>query len=464
MHLIPRVLLISSLIVGCAKQRSPDDLVRDYVVDAPIAEVAASSILFVPGIMGSELHRRDNGEVIWGQYGTGAANPAKRPEDMVAMALPPVLDGDVTLREDPEVEPGGEMLAVELRVGKLPLRARAYPGVFEGVMKALADREGHYQRLSLDDAAEGRSPIYAVGYDWRRSVTAETGWFHMDVMAAVEAREQAGLDPRIDIVAHSMGTQLVRWYLRHGTARLGPEGLVDADPDWDPSRYVRQVILVAPPNLGEPSSLDKLLHGESPNALLPFYDPALTATFPSLYEILPRPRDARVVWSDDRTPVDLYDVALWERYAWGPFDPRWDEHLSWVFPGATDRAMRLDELRTHVAACLDHARRYHELMDAPRAFENVDVHLFVGTAHDTPGTLVVDRDTGDTSWASRDPGDGTVSRLSALAETHYEWSSVHFVAADHMAITGDTAFIEDALYLLLRQTPSALPASEPASP
>lgn len=451
MRAMLRPVLVASLLIACAKQRTPDDVAAAYVEQAEVAAASASSILFVHGILGSELHRRDDGTVIWGAWGTGSPKPTRHAEDMVAMALPPVLDGDVTLREDPEVEPGGEMLAVELKVGSIPLRARAYPGVFEGVISSIASGDTHVRKLALDEAIEGRSPVYAVGYDWRRSVTAETGWFHMDVQQAVAQREAAGLDPRVDIVAHSMGTQLVRWYLRHGTARLGPEGLVDADPDWDPSRYVRQVILVAPPNLGEPSALEKLLRGESLNALLPIYDPALTSTFPSLYEILPRPRDARIVWSDDGSAVDLYDVDLWAGFGWGPFDPAWDEHLSWVFPGAIDRDMRLGELRTHVAACLDHARRYHEMMDTPRTFEGVNVHLFVGTDHPTPGVLEVDRETGALSWRDERPGDGTVSRHSALADGMHTWDSVHFVDADHMAITGDTSFIEDALYLLLGQ-------------
>lgn len=441
-------------LVGCAKGRTVQDVASAYAESSDVAAASASSILFVPGILGSELRRRDDGAPVWGTWGTGAPQPAKRAEDFVALALPPVLDGDVTRREDPEVEPGGELLALSMRVGAVSLRARAYPGVFEGVMDAIARGDHHVRRLSIKDAVEGRSPLYAVGYDWRRSVTAETGWFHQDVLAAVEARQAAGLDPRVDIVAHSMGTQLVRWYLRHGTARLGPDGVVEPDPDWDPSRYVRQVILVAPPTLGEPTAFEKLVRGEALGALMPTYDPPLLATFPALFEIMPRPRDGRVVWADDGTAVDLYDVSVWERYGWGPFAEAWDGPLSWLFPEALDRAARVASLRAHMQASLDHARRYHALMDAPQAHPGVDVHLFVGTDHPTPDVLRVDRETGALAWGEPIPGDGTVSRRGALAEGVHEWTSVHFVPADHVAITGATPFIEDALYLLLGQAPA----------
>lgn len=455
----PLLLVLATLAAGACKPRSVQAVADAYAPRGAEVELQAATILFVPGILGSELHLRDSGRVVWGTFGTGQANPSAHPDDLRAFALPVVLDGDVTLREDPEVEPGGELLGVELKVGRTALRARAYPGVFEGLMETLAAGGTHVHRLALDAAVEGRSPLHAVGYDWRRSVTAETGWFHADVLQAVEARRAAGLDPRVDIVAHSMGTQLVRWYLRHGPGRLGPEGVErDSDEPWDPSIYVRQVLLIAPPNLGEPSVLDKLIDGERPNGLLPLFDPVVTMSFPALYEMLPRPGTERVVWADTGEPVDLYDVTVWESLGWGAFAPTWDEHLAWWLPEEPDRAARLAALRTHVAASLHHARRLHEAMADPLAVPSVPVHVFVGTSHPTPGVLRVDRTAGARSWSEHVDGDGTVARASAVAAHLRPWTSVHFVPADHMSITAAPGFLEDALYLLLAaREPAAAP-------
>lgn len=438
------------LLTACAK-RTPSDVVAAFAQDQEVARATASTVLFVPGIMGSELLDRNTGERLWGDFGTGAANPSRRPEDFLKLALPLARDGQVSGAEDPDVVPGGELLSVSLAVGQLRLHARAYPGVFEGAILALEAGGGHARALPSEASIEGRSPLHAVGYDWRRSITDEAMWLHEDVVAASEARRKAGLDPRVDIVAHSMGTQLVRWYLRYGPHRMGPDG-VEGGEDWDPSRWVRRALLVAPPTRGEAALFETLVHGERANPLVPRDDPALIATFPSVYEMLPRLEAARVVWSDDGTPVDLYDASLWSRFGWGPFHPRWEDHVALLLPEVSDPAARRVALERHLATCLAHARRVHQALDTPKDLRGVATHVFVGTDHPTHAILRVDRGTGALTWAPPVDGDGTVSRGSAEALGSASWTSVHFIRADHMGIVAHPEFLEQALYLLLEAT------------
>ncbi|MGB8224020.1 MAG: hypothetical protein WCF10_15640 [Polyangiales bacterium] len=209
--------------------------------------------------------------------------------------------------------PGGQLLVVDLALASGPIHARAYPGVFEGLVKALTESGAHHtpEALTIQDAMSGRDPIIGFGYDWRREIASEVQRLHEVIVAASEERRLRTGNPRIDIVAHSMGTQLVRWYLQYGTAPVPSDGSLP-ELTWAGVRYLE-----------------------------------------------------RVVWADNGEAVDIYDAALWEALHWGPFADDQDEALRALLPEVATRSERLALLRKHMAACLEHARRFHEALDRP---------------------------------------------------------------------------------------------------
>jgi len=95
----------------------------------------------------------------------------------------------------------------------------------------------------------------------------------------------------------------------------------------------------------------------------------------------------------------------------------------------------------------------------------------VGDAHPTLAVLRVNRQTGAVDWADPEPGDGTLTRTSALGQSRtdleaqpvFHPDSVHFNRADHLQMVGDRAFLDQALYLLLEETDPSAPAT-PAAP
>jgi hypothetical protein len=457
------------LLAGACGGRSSSlqTLEKLYQRDFERAKGRTSTIIFVPGIMGSELHDTRDGHVVWGTFWNGGAW-----EDTLRdFALPFAVDQPVGEIRD-SIEPGGELLVVHLDVAGREIAARGYPGLFEGLIQSLAEHGAHHtpDAIGIEDLEAGRDPIIGFGYDWRRDIASEAQRLHELVEVASQERFRRTGNPRVDIVAHSMGTLLVRWYLQYGTSPVPEDGSLP-ELTWAGVEYVERVLLVGAPNLGEASVLEILHHGAQAHHMLPTYPPAVVATFPSGFELLPRPWDRRVVWSDDGEPVDLYDVALWEKLRWGPFREDQDEALQTLMPQAKTRSERLAIMRKHMAAMLAHAHGFHRALDRPaHPPEGLRIHAFVGDAHGTRAVLSVDRATGEMEWIRTEPGDGTTTRTSALGQPSSDpkasptliADSVHFIEAEHLPMVGDRRFLDQAMYLLLEAPdPPARESREP---
>ncbi len=414
--------------------------------------------------MGSELIDSVDDEMVWGTFWEGGSWDDR----LSRVALPLAIDRPVSELSD-SLMPGGQLLVVELGLPSGILRAHGYPGLFEGLVETLAEHGTHHkpEAIGIEELVEGRDPIIGFGYDWRRDLASEARRLHAVVVAASEERAARTGNPRIDIVGHSMGNLIVRWYLRYGAAPVPDD---DSLPEltWAGVKYIERALLVASPNMGEARAVESLLIGDRENPMVPRYPAAIIATFPSAYELLPRPRDARVVYADTGEAVDVYDVAVWEALGWGAFGEDQDDELRILMPGVESRAERLAILRTHMAACLAHAQRFHRALDRPAAVPpELRVHVFVGDAHETPAVLRVDRESGAVEWGEPEPGDGTLTRTSALGQPRVNLeepsvvsqTSVHFTDAEHLPIVADPDFLDQALYLLLEAPDPPKPAT-----
>jgi len=233
--------------------------------------------------------------------------------------------------------------------------------------------------------------------------------------------------------------------------------------DWRGAEHVRRVLLIAPPNNGSLEAFRDLAKGGSPEPPIPEYPAAVLGTFVSLYQMMPGTREGAVVYADDGAPVDLYDVATWERLRWGPFGADQDEVLGHLLPEADSPEERRSVARRYLGLCLARARQLDAALtvdSAPPA--GTTIHLFVGDTLDTHARVEVDRATGSLVEHHLEPGDGTVTRRSAMGwlgdagpesgarvRSPLHATSVHFVDGDHLGMVGSPGFLNNALYLLL---------------
>jgi hypothetical protein len=118
--------------------------------------------------------------------------------------------------------------------------------------------------------------------------------------------------------------------------------------------------------------------------------------------------------------------------------------------------------RRYVELCLARGIQLNRALDIPsRPPAGTTLHVFLSDTFDTPGRVDIDRETGEVKQIHDEPGDGTVTRRSALGRMHdkppprgrlvspVHWTSVHFVDGDHLELTGRPSYLDDALYLLL---------------
>lgn len=473
--LIARVTGVLCLVMlsACGSSPRSPDLERLYGRTAREGTADRRPVVVIPGILGSKLVDPRDGRIVWGAFTYGAAD-ADHPDGARLVALP-MREGAPLAELRDEVEPDGVLETLEANVALFKITAIE---PYKGIIRSLA--AGRYVDRDILRAqrakqrGDGGGPINYAGahvtcfqfdYDWRRDVSESAA--RLDALvksASVAAAREGEAWRKVDLVAHSMGGLVARYYLMYGTAPMAEDGSLP-ELTWAGSERVNQLVCVGTPGTGSVLALKELIEGVNYGGLItPTYRPAVLGTFPSIYQLMPRSRHGRVVDGATGEPVgELYDVATWEKYDWGLADPKQDRYLSWLLPGVASaserRRIALDEL----AKCLRRAEQFHRALDRDDAIvpAGLTLRLIAGDADATPDVLAVDAATGRVRVTSTAPGDGTVTRASALGDertgsawsralrSSVAWDSVQFIPEDHVGLTSSAVFTDNLLFALL---------------
>jgi pimeloyl-ACP methyl ester carboxylesterase len=407
-------------------------------------------VVFVPGILGSELADPD-GLHVWlnlrnalGHY--DLALPLKLP-------FSESRDG---------LRPAG-LLGVD----------RALPRLFG--FTEYADFVSLVEGAGFSRDRPSRQPgasHHVFTYDWRRDLVESVGLLHDALERLADERGEPEL--RVNLVAHSMGGLIARYYMRYGVAE--PGGPVT----WAGARRIRRLVLVATPNAGGMPALDAILNGSRVGFSYATLASHVTERMPAIYQLLP-PAGSPALLDGRGNPMDcaLHDPATWERFGWGPFG-KMPARRRYDAPRADP-----DARKAFVTAALERGRAFWEALNrAPAEPCPARVLLLGGDCLPTLGRALVGERPGQPprflpetraqAELMLEAGDGRVTRASTLA-AHLadaeggesacgvpEVSQVFIGAADHHGIYDEPTFQSVLLRTLLMPAREAVATAGPA--
>lgn len=446
-------------LTGCAATDPIPDLGAIYNTPAQNIGGERNPVVVLPGILGSRLEDPDSATLVWGAFIRGAAD-ADTPGGARMIALPmregvPLIDSGDTVVPTEVLD----TLAVDVAFLRGELSA------YVDILKTL--NVGKYRDQSLGRAAAIdygglHYTCFQYAYDWRRDVSEQAAALHVMIQDAI-ALQPGDETRKVDVIAHSMGGLVLRYYLRYGPDPLPRDGSLP-ELDWEGARYVENAILIGTPSGGSVLALEQLVEGINfASFITPTYRPAVLGTMPAIYQLLPRTRHARVVEASTGDPIDLFDPEVWIRYEWGLADPDQDAILRWLLPDVSSAEDRRRIALDHLQKSLAKAEQLHRALDLETIPPvGLGLHLVAGDAHPTPDVIAVDSN-GRLSVRATGPGDNTVTRESALMDErtgrdysprvqspiHFE--DVLFLRANHLGLTKDPIFVNHALYTLLEK-------------
>ncbi len=451
--------LLLILLIGCAPPARTPDLGGIYSAVARNEAPGRNPIIVIPGLLGSKLVNA-GGRVVWGEFGGNAVDLGSA-EGMRALALP--LSGKGWPQDG--IRPDGALERVKVSLG-FDFQFSAYSGMLRafGVGGYL---DSDHSNLSEIDYGPGHYTCFQFGYDWRRSCAENAvllGRFIEEKRRYVsnERFKRTGKrgEVKFDIVAHSMGGLIARYYAMYGKRPLAPGGNMAVT--WAGARHPDKLIMVGTPNDGSIYPVQQLREGYKLAPLLPRIPAAVIATMPSMYELLPR-SEAGAVIDKDSKPIAIFQTESWEKLDWGLANPERDETLSKLLPDIADPQERRKIATAHLSKMLSNARDFHHAMNVeatPPA--SLEIHAFAGDAVSTASRAQVGAD-GVPVLIDYLPGDGVVTRKSMLMDRRgkgseggrlqspIRWTHSQFVFSDHKKMTSDPAFVDNVLHLLLER-------------
>ena len=422
-------------------------------------------VIVVHGFLGARLKSTTTGDTVWGNISGRETISGFADYQLRQLALP--MAQGKTLKELKDHIYASELLeSFTVRVLGMEFNVNAYNKMLDMLRDAGYNQEGkplpknkHFYSL------------FAFYYDWRRDIPENAARLHEFILQKrayiqQEYKKLYGIDNynvQFDVIAHSMGGMVSRYYLCYGNQDLPADGSMPK-LDWFGSNYIDKLIVVGTPNAGYLDTFVELTGGLQIDPDAPVLPPAVIGTFPTYYQMLPLTSTRSVVYADDLKgkPVDLFDPQIWIKNKWGLAATDNDEVLKKILPNVKTpmerRAIALD----HLAKCLKRAKQFTDALrvDATPP-DDVNLYLFLGDAVPTRRTAAVNRDTGSFEITDFEAGDGKVLASSArlderegrkwtpFMQSPVKWQTIVHLNAAHMGITLSQEFADNVVFFLL---------------
>lgn len=346
---------------------------------------------------------------------------------------------------------------------------------FYGRIVTVLEEAGGYKRGVLGQpVSDDQKRYYIFSYDWRQDNvhTVKVLDRFIDQVRADYGRP----DLKVDIVAHSMGGSVTRYYVRYGIQDVLEDNSFPVNNHG--AERIRRVILLGTPNLGSAKAIISLSQGFKIGfGSIPV---EVLATFPSTYQLLPHPINGWLI-NQNGEPVDhdLFAVDFWRSMSFGVFDPTVRQRVIGRHSNREEGIAYLALLERYFAKHLERGRRFVWSLTVPVPEAHVRYVVFGGDCHLTPTRVLIEEDQGsshlrfypdevrhrrpdlDYDSLMLEPGDGVVTKASLLArqaldpgvERHefsfFPMNYAFFLCETHDALTTNINFQDNLLHNLL---------------
>ena len=453
------------------------DLNAIYSDASKQSDLHRNPIIVIPGILGSQLYDQQSDQVIWGVYDSTFQGP-NTPKSMRQVALP-MSQGTPLSQLTDNIISTKTLDRLRLKVVGIPVQPRAYASIL-ATLGVGGYKDQDFAASGAIDYGDGHFSCFQFNYDWRRSNAenaAKLDAFIKQKKSFVRKniKEKFGVDKKdikFDIIAHSMGGLVARYYLRYGNQPIPKENNNLPTLNWQGAKNVEKVILVGTPNNGSVIAFEQILQGQKfapdwakhlPFTNIPEYPSSVIGTYPSIYELLPRYRHKAIVDPAGKK-TDIFNIDLWDKHNLGLLSETNKRDLAWQLPQTISSEKRRAIAYDHVKKCLHNANKFHQSLDKKaKTPSHLSITLISGDSIQTKERVMFYPEENRTEDNHYTPGDGTVLRSSVLGDQRaggdykpgidsvIDYKKAIFLPRDHLELTRDVTFSDNVLHILLEE-------------
>ena len=496
------VMILALSLIGCTVA----PLKKIY---APYVNLERNPVIIIPGIKGSELKNNDKKRNVWG----GWWQFSKGDFDDLELSIGPNGSSDSYAIFNVDSNVSATNIFSRWRLFGW-FRGMSEIDIYQNLIDTLVnyggfisknvgikyDAKGNLIDLIEDNDTKPKGNLFIFYYDWRRDNVLNAVNLERFITKVAE-KYYPYKEVKFNIVAHSMGGLITRFYLGYHSfckqASQKPENIYDRidsiESDKGLPKNIGKVVLLGTPSGGSLEILRGFISGEGVETLSKGDVKRIITTMPAAYQLLPSActqecfipldEDTKITLKklDNAAACDSVDYkfsllnpATWKELQWSAFNPDWRypdrdekqlfikkslqraEEFSRLLRKTDNNTAISDILRLMGGDCavtlnkgIIQGRRVlleqtemEEKMGAIKQQDSIQEKGFA-ISYDVPAKLE----------NNFQPGDGTVTRTSMLKGLKN--TNTLFVCQEHGTLFKDITLQDNMLYeLLLKDNPN----------